>query len=177
MGTGLLITVSMAFVASLVLLLLALRAGKDKAQRPWSWVIGLVLLGISVALHLVLATGVVMRLLSAPDSQALEAGLSTVPIVIGTAALVVSLAAAFWRPVWTGWFLLATAAAIPPILWLVQVAISEDETNAIPAAVLLMTYSAPTAVISGFLLFSGSRRKAAHDVRGDAARARLSEIG
>lgn len=177
MGTGLLITVSIAFVSSLVLLLLALRAGTDKAHRPWAWVIGLVLLGISVAIHLVLAAGVVMRLLNAPDPQALEAGLSTFPIVIGTAALVVSLVAAFRRPVWAGCFLLATAAAIPPVLWLVQVAIREDEANAIPAAVLLVTYSVPTAVISVFLLLSGSSRKAAQGARGDAARARLSEIG
>lgn len=162
-GTGLLITVSMACVASLVLLFLALRAGKDKAQRPWAWAIGLVLLGISVAFHLVLATGVTARLLNAPDTQAWEAGLSDAPIVIGTAALVVSLVAAFWRPVWAGWFLLATAAAIPPVLWLVQLAVREDQTNAIPAAVLLMTYSVPTAVISIFLLLSGSSRKTAQE--------------
>lgn len=156
MGSGLLITVSIALVASVVLLILALRAGKDQPRRRWAFIVGLVLFGMSVGLHLALAIAVTVRLVTHLDAAPGQALLTMAPIAVGTAALVVCLVSALWRPVWTGGYLLGTVVAIPAVLWLLQSLLGDDLSESIPPEVLLMTYSLPTAVIAGALVLSGS---------------------
>lgn len=146
MGNGLLITVSIGLAAGGVLLIVAVRAGRDKPRRMWAWVLALVLLATSVMMRLAIMIGV---------SQSGDLS-NAIPVAVGTAAVIVALVAAIWRPVWTGWMLLASAALIPPLLWIAQLVIGENPEQMIPAAALFATYSIPIAIISGLLLLAGS---------------------
>ena len=158
MGNGLVITVSIGLVAAAVFLWFALRAGRDRPRRAWAWIAALVLLLISLAFRVAVMVGV---------SQGGGFG-SAIPVAVGTAAVAVVMVASIWRPVWAGWFCLATAAAIPALLWLVQRAIAEPADLSIPAEALLATYSVPIAVIGVLLVVAGSTRATSTDavVRG-----------
>ena len=148
MGTGLPITVGIGLVVSLGLLGYSVWSGKSPAKRPWAWILGLILLGVSLVPRtlLMFATGI--------ESGDWE---NSVPIAIGTIALAAVLIAAIWRPVWAGWCLLASAAVIPALLWVMQVLVGEVRDNVIPAVALLATYSLPVVVISVLLVLSGSK--------------------
>jgi len=148
MGTGLPITVVIGLIVSLGLLGYCIWSGRSAPTRRWAWILGLVLLGLSLIPRVFLAV-----------AMGVESGGwgNSIPIGIGTLALVATFVAAFWRPVRVGWFLIASAAVTPALLWIVQLLIGESQDNVIPAFALLATYSLPVAVISVFLVLSGSR--------------------
>lgn len=150
MGNDLLITVSIGLAASLVFLVFALRAGKDKPQRAWAWVAGLVLLGASVVFRFALIF-----------LMGREGGFSDVaPIIVGTAAVIVAGVVALWRAVWAGWFLIGSAIGIPLIQWLTISVMANPREEGVPPEGLFVTYSIPAAVTGVLFLIAGSTRRA-----------------
>lgn len=173
MGTGLLITVCVGLAASLTLLALSVWAGMDRPEREWARIVGLVLLGLSVAMRVALMVAIGQ-----------EGDLTGVaPVAIGTGAITIAGVSAVWRPVWAGWFLMGSAVVIPALLGLVQFVIRENQNEAIPAVALIATYSVPMVVMSALLILSGSTLRratattAAHTHAAPSRRASLHEHG
>lgn len=162
MGNGLLITVLIGLGSSLALLLIALSAGRDRPRRTWAWVIALVLLALSIAMRIALMIG----LAQASRANGSEGGLGdALPVALGTVAVAVVSTSTVWRPMWSGWFLLASVLVIPALLGVIQLLIAEDPERAIPATALFATYSVPMLVISVLLILSGSSARTHGTVR------------
>ena len=137
-------------VAASAVLLLSVRAGKAPPRWRLAWVTGLVLVGLSLAFHLLLIV-----------TSGLHGGfLSVLPIVLGTLAIALTFVAAFWRPIWAGWAFIATAFALPAALWLGITVLPPTSTDYIPAEGLAMTYGVPSLIMGLFLVLSSSQKKA-----------------
>ncbi len=141
MGNEIFITVIIGLIAVVVLLTMSFRAGRSRPTNNVLWVIALVLLGISIVFRFIIVLGGVM------NEQIVEA----LPVLIGNIAVIGVFVAAFWQPRLTGWFLIASAFAMPLITLISEATLSEIFPEETATVVMVGSYSLP-AIIAGTLL-------------------------
>jgi hypothetical protein len=141
MGKEIFITVIIGLIAAVVLLTMSFRAGRTKPNHDVLWVIALVLLGISIVFRFIIVLGGVMN----------ERIVEALPVLIGNIAVIGVFVAAFWQPRLTGWFLIASAFAMPLITLISEATLSEIFPEETATVVMVGSYSLP-AIIAGTLL-------------------------
>ena len=141
MGSEILVTTIVGVIASVVLLVLSLRAGRSKPTNKVLWVIALVLLGISIAYRFTIVIAGTL------NEQAME----VFPILIGNIAVIGVFVAAFWQPRWTGWFLIGSAFVMPLLTLIVETVARGEFSEETTAVVMVGSYSIPS-IITGTLL-------------------------
>ena len=146
MGSWLILVTGIGLAASAVLVILSVRAGRQHPVHRVPWIIAIVALCISVVFRLTVTIG----------TMASSTILDGVPILVGNLAVVVGIVAAFWRPAWTGWVLIASAAVLPTIALLIGLVLGPPAMEPEIAPVMLGFYGIP-AVISGILLVVSER--------------------
>lgn len=144
------VVVALGLIASAVVVVLALRAGRQPPVHRIPWVLALVALGGSVLFH----GSIAVVMLTNAD------GWSGVVVGMGTIALAGALLAAVWRAAWGGWLLIATAALQPALLWLLQAVTATSSTEGLPPEGMAMTYSVPAVITGVLLLISAWRPRA-----------------
>ena len=140
-GSAVLIVIALGLLTSVVMVVLALRAGRVRPVHRWPWAIALIALAAATCFHG--AVGIAMLGSGSPADA--------VGVLMGTTALAGALVLAVWRPAWAGWLLIATGLAQPALLWVLQMLTGSTADQGIPAEGMLAVYGVP-AVITGVIL-------------------------
>ena len=149
-----LIVIALGLLTSVILVVLALRAGRRRPEHRWLWWLALVAIAASALFHG--AIGIVMLL----NAGTADGG----AVLMGAAALAGALLLAVWRPAWAGWLLIATGLAQPALLWLLQWMSGAVAPTGVPPEGMLAVYGVPAVVTGAVLLLSTWRRHASSTV-------------
>lgn len=144
MGISIYFAVIPGTIGAVVILVLAVLAGRQPPHHLGTWITGMVLLGISVLFHTAVAVG----------GSVNGSVMGALPVIIGTSSLAIGLIAAVWRPAWVGWMFIGTAITLPALVWLAQMTVATGDTEGFPALAMLMTYGVPSLIIGGLLVLS-----------------------
>lgn len=148
MNAAMYLIVGIGLVASIVLLVLALRAGREEPVHRIAWIVGLVALCLGAAFHLLVSYGALSA--GGPDMTW---------VLVGTLALLVTVGVAVLRPRWAGLGLIITGAWFPALLWLAELIVSSGVEETVPVPVMLGFYSVPAAIVGTVLLLSTVTRR------------------
>lgn len=150
MGPQLIFVTLTGLVGSVALLIVSMRAGRRPPVHRLLWLLAVIALGASIAFRLTLIVGMI----AAGEFEA------PAPIVIGDLAVAAVFVSAFWRPAWSGWFLMGTAVVLPAMNWVLELlaGLSVNQSTEIP---MLGFYALP-ALITGTLLALSERSKRSH---------------
>ena len=148
-----LIVIVAGFATSVVMVALAVRAGRVPPAHPWLWWIALAAVVAAALFHLVIGLG------------ALAAGTQDAAgILLGATALIGAVILAVLRPAWAGWTLIATGLGQPALLWLLQAVVGTPVNEGIPAEGMLAFYGVPAVITGVLLLLSTWHRRSATTV-------------
>lgn len=145
MTMSLYIVVSIGLALALTGLALALLQGRKRPHHQVLWVIGLIVLGIDVALHVVVSVGSVVA-----------GGLDGGWMVIGSAAIAVVLVTALIDPRIAGWTFAATGVLLPFVLIAADAIASGTESAQISVGLMLAVYSTRAVLVGALLVLSAS---------------------
>lgn len=134
---------ALGLLVTIVLLVASFRRPPVPPQHRVLWIIGLVLIGISIAFRLVLLIGVSFNG-SVNDRLA---------IILGSLAVVLVFIAAFRQPAWAGWVLIGTAITLPLLTWGAS-AMAGDVDPLEVAAPMAGFYGIPAIITGGLLVLS-----------------------
>lgn len=137
--------VGVGLAYSLVFLGWAVGRGRRRPQHPVPWIIALVFLGLDVAAHLVMSSGVMLQ-------SPVEGGW----VGIGTLAIACLLACAALQPGLAGWALIGSAVLMPLVLLTVSVWPGVDTAELAPLPVMLALWSVRALIIGTLLVASES---------------------
>lgn len=137
------LVVSVGLAVGVVLLVLALRAGRHRPRHPALFWVGFVLLALDTAFHIPLGVGSVIA-----------GGPAAAWLLIGALAFGAALWLAFIRPDWAGWALIGTAVGLPVILIVGSAITPADPQGETPWQVMLGFYSLPALVMGTLLVLS-----------------------
>ena len=143
-----LIVIALGLLTSVVMVVLALRAGRRRPEHRWLWWLALAAIAASVLFHGAIA---IVMLLNAGAADG-------VAVLMGTSALAGALLLAVWRPAWAGWMLIGTGLAQPAVLWILQSLAGTAADEGVPAEGMLAVYGMPAVVTGAVLLLSTWRR-------------------
>ena len=144
------VVVALGLIASAVIAVLALRAGRQPPLHRVPWILALVALAGSVVFH----GSIAVVMLANAD------GWSGAVVGMGTLALAGTVVAAIWRPAWAGWALVASAILQPALLWLLQAVAATSSAEGLPPEGMAMSYSMPAIITGVLLLISAWRPRA-----------------
>ena len=153
-STTVFVVICLGLLTSLVMVVLALRAGRVRPVHVWPWGIAIAAITAAALFHGAIGIGV---LVSGNGADALA-------VLMGTAALSGAVILAAWRPAWAGWTLVATGLAQPALLWLLQVIVGTPVDEGIPAEGMLAFYGVPAIITGVLLLLSTWHRRSATTV-------------
>lgn len=103
MGAQLIYVTAVGLVASIVLVTLSLRAGRHQPAHRVLWIIALVAIGASLVYRMTIVIGLLFQ----------GTFMDALPILVGELAVAGVFVAVFWRPAWSGWFLITSAFVLP----------------------------------------------------------------
>lgn len=152
MGADFLIVTGLGFIAALVLLVFALRAGRQMPEHRVLWIIALTALGISIIFRFVIFIGATTQ----------GAIADVLPVLVGNIAVILVFISAFWQPRWTGWVLIGSALAMPLLSLLFELLAGNGSLDQSVIPGLTGSYSIP-AVITGTLLVLSVRVRNSRD--------------
>lgn len=141
------VVVAVGLVGTLAALVIALRAGRVVPTRRVPWVIALVALGIDSALHIAISVGAL-----------LSGGWEAMWIVLGSLAIAGVFATAWISPRIAGWWLVATAIALPAILVAGTMESAQGIEQPVPVEVMLGFYTPRMLIVGALLIWSTARR-------------------
>lgn len=141
----------LGLVASAVVLVPALRAGRQAPAHKIPWIFALVGIGASILFRLTLTIGMIVQ----------GAFIDLLPILIGNLAVGCVLVIAFWRPRWAGLLLIGTAVGLPLVNVILEVLMGSGLGSDSITFVMLGFYALPATITGILLVFSTWRRKLA----------------
>lgn len=140
------VVTGLGLVSALFLLVVSIRAGRrTPANHVW-WIVALVLLGIGTLAHIPLTVGAVIN-----------GGVDGGWVIPGSVAIGLTWWAAFLRPLWCSWLLIASAIVMPTLISLVPLLAGVSESDNVPPPIVFVTYGVPALVSGLFLLLSEHR--------------------
>ena len=134
--------VGLGATSALILLIVALVRGRRKPQRLWQWIAALVLQGVPAAF------------LTLPAVMTIVQGMQAW-ITVGVIGLWLLIGLTFVRPRWAAWELLATAVAVPALVWAGGQIVPSFPGLPIDPVMVLGFYSARSVISAGLLWWAG----------------------
>lgn len=142
------VVVTIGLLGTVTTLALALRAGRVAPIRRVPWVIALVALGIDSALHIAISVGALVT-----------GGWEAAWIALGSLAITGVCATAWVSPRIAGWWLVATAVALPLILVLTTLLVAQGDEQPVPVEIMLGFYTPRMLIVGGLLLWATTSRR------------------
>lgn len=133
--------VGLGALSALILVILALLAGRRKPVRLWQWIAALVVQGLPAALLTVPAVMTVVQ----RQPPWITVGVVGLWLLIGLTVL---------RPRWAAWALVVSAGLMPLLLWTGGTLVPSQELPIEPL-MMLGFYSARSAIAAGLLWWAG----------------------